>query len=295
MGVPTYESMPLVQRGALSARVSLDIVNHANRSESPDSLEAIELDGESYYLDFELRYGLHDRLTVGIDVPLIRHSSGVLDNAIEQWHRIIGVPVGDRAGPPNQLTLRYSNPSQQLFNLQNSATGIGDVRINGFWLLRPGANDRDVSLGLAASVELPTGNVDRLQGNGAIDVSAGFYVSGMRPFGLESLRLSTGAGITWPGRGELLEQQRKPRIVYAGADLVWQVRPRWRMAAVTQVQSAAFDSKLDELGKGAIQLALAALYEIPGQDLNFELAIVEDFVADGAPDFALYFGVTKTY
>ena len=113
--------------------------------ESPDTLEAIELDGKSHYLDFKLR---------------------------------------------------YSNTSQQLFNLQNSTTGIGDVRISGFWLLRPGANDRDAALLLAGSIELPTGNVDRLQGNGAIDTSVGSYVSGLRPFGLESLRLSTGAGIT---------------------------------------------------------------------------------------------------
>ncbi len=295
MGVPSHESMPLLQGRALSTRVSLEFVNHANRSKSPDSLEAIELDGETYYLDFELRYGLNDRLTVGVDVPVIRHSSGVLDNTIEQWHRIIGLPTGDRTGPPNQLNMRYSNASQQLFNLQDSATGIGDVRISSFWLLKPGTNEREASLGIAASVDLPTGNVDRLQGNGAIDTSVGFYVSGMRPLGLESLRLSTGAGITWPGRGELLERQRKSRIVYAGADLVWQMRPRWGMAAVIQVQSAAFDSKLDELGKGATQIALAALYENPGRGLNFEVAVVEDLVTDGAPDFALYFGVTKAY
>ena len=295
MGVPTHESMPLVQGGALSARVSLDIVNHANQSESPDTRESIELDGESYYLDFELRYGLNDRLTVGMDVPVIRHSSGALDNAIERWHRIVGLSNSDRAGPPDQLTMRYSNASQLLFNLQNSTTGIGDVRISGFWLLRPGANDRDASLLLAGSIELPTGNADRLQGNGAVDASVSFYVSGMRPFGLESLRLSTGVGIAWPGHGELLERQRKPRIVYAGADLVWHMRPRFGMAAVIQVQSAAFRSELDELGKGATQLALAALYEFPGRDLNFELAIVEDLVTDGAPDLALHFGVTKTY
>lgn len=295
MGVPAHESMPLLQDGALSARVSLELANHANRSESRDSLEAVELDGETYYLDFELRYGLNDRLTVGIDVPIIRHSTGVLDNAIEQWHHFIGLPAGDRTGPPNQLDMRYSNNSQQLFDLQNPTTGIGDIRINSFWLLRPGTNDQDVSLVLAASIELPTGNVDRLQGNGAVDASIGFDVSGIRPFGLESLRLSTSAGVTWPGHGELLEQQRKSSIVFAGADLVWYWRPRWGVAAVIQGQSAAFDSKLDELGRGAIQIALAALYENPRRNLNFELALVEDLVTDGAPDFALYFGVTKTY
>jgi hypothetical protein len=295
MGVPTYEPMPLLQDGASSARVSLELANHANRSESQDSLESIELDGETYYLDFELRYGLSDRLTVGIDVPVIRHSTGFLDNSIEQWHRFIGLPDGDRTGPPNQLDMRYSSNSQQLFNLQNPTTGIGDIRIKSFWLLRPGTNDQDVSLVLAASIELPTGNVDHLQGNGAVDVSVGLDVSGIRPFGLESLRLSTSAGITWPGRGELLEQLRKPRIVFAGADLVWHWRPRWGIAAVIRGQSAAFDSELDELGRGAVQIALVALYENPGRDLNVEFAVVEDPVTDGAPEFSLYFGVTKTY
>ena len=295
MGVPTHGSMPLLQDGALSTRVSLELANHANRSESRDSLEAIELDGETYYLDFGLRYGLNDRLTVGIDVPVIRHSTGVLDNAIEQWHSFIGLPTGDRTGPTNQLDMRYSSNSQQLFDLQNPTTGIGDIRLNSIWLLRPATNDQDVSLALAASIELPTGNVDRLQGNGAVDASIGFHVRGIRPFGLDSLQLSTSAGITWPGRGELLERQRKPRIVFAGADLVWNWRPRWGIAAVIQGQSAAFDSKLDELGRGAIQIALAALYEHPGRNLNVELAVVEDLVTDGAPDFALYFGVTKTW
>ena len=295
MGVPAHGSMPLLQYGALSARVSLELANHANRSESRDSLEAIELDGETYYLDFNLRYGLNDRLTIGIDVPVIRHSTGVLDNAIEQWHRFIGLPAGDRTGPPNQLDMRYSNNSQQLFELQDPTTGIGDIRINSFWLLKPGTNDQDVSVALAASIELPTGDVDRLQGNGAVDVSIGFDVSGIRPFGLEDLRLSTSAGITWPGHGELLERQRKSRIAFAGADLVWHWRPRLGIAAVIQGQSAAFDSELDELGKGAIQIALAALYENPGRNLNIEIAVVEDLVTDGAPELALYFGVTKTY
>ena len=51
MGVPTHGSMPLLQDGALSTRVSLELANHANRSESQDSLEAIELDGETYYFN----------------------------------------------------------------------------------------------------------------------------------------------------------------------------------------------------------------------------------------------------
>ena len=93
MGVPAHGSMPLLQDGALSARVSLELANHANRSESRDSLEAIELDGETYYLDFALRYGLNDRLTVGIDVPIIRHSTGVLDKGIEQWLNSIAAEV----------------------------------------------------------------------------------------------------------------------------------------------------------------------------------------------------------
>src|SRR5688572_26774636 len=105
LGVPRFDTGLPAEGEAL--RLALDIVNHADRSDTAS--ESIELDGESLYLDVAFRKAVTDRLSLGLAVPVINHSGGSLDHAIEAWHDLFGLSNAERAGPANELSIVYSD------------------------------------------------------------------------------------------------------------------------------------------------------------------------------------------
>lgn len=293
VGVPPFEIRPPLSARQLAPGISFDLINHADRGTTAS--EAIELDGESYYLDFTLRYGISDRLTVGLDVPVVRHSGGVLDNAIERWHEIIGLSNTYRDRPPNQLLLTYSRDAGELLSIEESSAGLGDIRLSGFWEMSGNRDGDGPSFGLAGSVEMPTGDADKLRGNGGTDLSLGLYLADLRVLGSENLVLSASGGVTRPGAGDLFDDFRKSAIGYGGVDLTWRAGERWRFSAATYFQTEGFASDLEELGKGSAQLALAARYLFPARTLRLDVAFMEDIVSDGTPDFGLHFSISRYY
>ena len=106
-GLPPLQGATLVERGNTDFGFAFTIVNNAEIRDT--DAESIRLDGETYFADFRLRRRVHERLEIGVDIPFVKHSPGVLDGAIFDWHDLWGMSNSKRDGASNELNYRYLN------------------------------------------------------------------------------------------------------------------------------------------------------------------------------------------
>ena len=167
-GLPPFQTATLAQPGTLDYSFSLDIVND---SDATDRLvESVVIDGESYIATLSMRRRVADWLELGVDLPFISHTGGILDSGIEGWHDLLGLSNSKRDGPSDRLLFMYENGGVSDFELSRSTSGIGDIQV-------AAAVPLGGSFAIRASVKLPTGDAEKLTGSGGTDVSLGLYGS----------------------------------------------------------------------------------------------------------------------
>jgi len=285
LGAPAMQGGQLAAAGELEHRWVLSMANHADAG--AERGEQIILDGESYYTELLLRYGLGSRLEVGADLPLVAHTSGIFDNAIEAWHDVFGLSNTLRDGPSNRLRLLYQRDGNLEYDIDDSAVGLGDIRLNGAFSL---ADRGGRALALRAQIELPTGDADELRGNGAVDAALALEVTDRQTLVDWRIDLFGRIGMVAPGSGDLLKELQEDWVPFAGAGLAWRWTERLDLHAQFDYQGSYFDSALDELGD-TTQLMVGASYRFGSSGLRLTVAVLEDLVSDASPDFGLYFSL----
>jgi len=288
-GLPAFEGAYLAGNGESRFRVALDIANHADFGSTQG--ETIVIDGESYYLDVAYRKRLFDWLELGIDVPLVSHRSGFLDNAIESWHDFLGLSNGKRQGSANQLAFSYIKQDIIDFQLGDTATGLGDVRLMLAAPLRTPRAPDGFAVTLRSVIKLPTGDADRLLGSGATDYSLALHASAAHFAGLENINLAGFAGMLWAGDSDYFAAIQENRVPFAGGALGWQVARRFELLGQLYTQGRLFASELDELAGKSVQMALGANFRPDRARIIVTLGFVEDVVGDTTPDFAVHLSI----
>jgi len=275
-----------------SAPYNLNLrVEMANFSIQRDSgSETIILDGETYLTTLSLQHVFSARLTGRLSLPYIHYSSGLLDHTIEQWHDTFGLSNARRSiFRANRLQFEYLENGVSVIKMLQGSDGPGDIRLSlAYRLAQPTAENPAVSLNLA--LKLPSGDPDRLTGNGATDW--GISLHALQPdIGRQAtLALYGGMGLNILGQGEILAARQNDHSVAAYAGLHWTPLPRWQFTSQLQLQSARYQSQLDELGKASTQLLLAARYRSTG-NVDYQFAFGENLYTDATPDFSLHFSI----
>ena len=288
-GLPPFQDGTLAGDGEFEYSVSLDIVNHADARQI--ETESITLDGESYFLALSARYGATRWLELGIDLPLVAHTDGFLDNAIEGWHDLWGLSNSRRGGPSNQLRFFYDGPMVSSYELTSQSFGVGDAQLTAAVPLRRSGDPGATALALRSSIKLPTGDDEMLRGSGAFDFSVGIYASKSAVLAQRDLDFSGFAGVLLPGEGEIFPAIQRSAVAFGGGGATWQITERFSIGSQIYAQDAYHDSPLREIGGSSVQLALGGTYRFPRQRLSFVFSLVEDVISNGTPDFALHFSV----
>lgn len=290
-GLPPFQDGTLTPKGDFRYAISLDVANHADASET--ATESIVLDGETYALGLSLRYGATSRLELGIDIPLIAHSDGILDDAIESWHDLWGMSNSKRSGPGNQLRFFYENPAMPTYEQTSPSFGLGDLQLTAAVPLKKPDNRNKSALAIRSSVKVPTGDAKTLRGSGAFDLSLGLYAADFAILPNHELRFSGFAGVLLPGEGDILPALQRSAIAFGGLGATWQLNEGFSIKVQTYAQGAYLDSDLDEIGGSSVQLALGGTYRNPRRRFSLAFALVEDVFSDATADVALHLSLRR--
>ena len=289
LGAPAMQGGELTPAGAWQWRGILNMSNHAEYG--LNDTEELVFDGETYVLDLVLRYGASEHLELGASLPLVAHSGGMFDKLIENWHELLDFTDADRNGTRNLLHLSYQRDGGSGFEIDDEKIGLGDVRLTAAYQLA--GDDGGRTLALRAQAELPTGDADKLLGNGAFDWALTIDATDRRTLAGVGISLFGRLGVVAPGSGDLLADQQRDWVPLASAGLAWRATPRLDLHAQLDYDGAYFDSPLDELGRST-RLALGGSYRFGEHGPRLALALTENLFSDATPDFGLYLALTMT-
>lgn len=290
-GLPAATGAAMLPAG--NTRIQLD-VDTANSFvfETADG-EYLAWDGETTRATLRLSHGIGNGAEVGLSIPVVAHSGGVLDGMIDGWHDTFGLPTGGREHRPNhQLLYRYIHDGRTRIDAADRTTGLGDLRIAAAYQLLKRA-DRS-SLALHTALKFPTGKSADLTGSGGMDLSA-HLAGAYRPLTKALPSLYGTGGLLWAGTGDLLPDQQRHVVFFGTVGIEW--RPILGFTPKLQVDwhSPFFrDSLLKTVDSWSAQLVLGGT--LPLSDTTFlDAALSEDIAVDTAPDIALHLSLRRRF
>jgi len=252
---------------------------------------AYYVDGETARLTLDLDWGVSRRVDLRATLPLVAHAGGFMDGPIERYHDTLGFPDGGR--PPfarNRYVVGLSDHGSTVFlDGAPEGVGLGDVLLETRVALTP-PDSPTFALAGTGSVELPTGDPDRLDGNGSLDAGVGLIAS----WRLRRWSFHAGAQYAWLGPWEPApELAPRDRLAgfWSGAVLFGE---RSSLIAGILAGTGPFSRRSGgSLGDTAFELSLGVRHDA-GNAGVFEVSLLENLLPDlNVPDVGLFLGWSK--
>jgi len=279
-GFPTStEGGVIVGRGQHSWGTSLGAASHSI-DETNDG-ENLRIDGETTGLVVTYRYGISDKLDIGIEVPYLWHQSGNLDSLIDSWHGFFGLPEGSRPmRKQDQLEFIYTDSESTLIDMTNNSHGVGDARLLAGWQLSKSATH---STALQLGVKLATGDSDALLGSGGTDISLGFSRDGIGVLGNANLSSFYRVNVTYLGEPDQLANRYNDLVGQFAFGFGYRADQNVDLRLQSRIRSAVYDSEIDNLGAVSMSLNFGATFRL-SQHYRLGLSVGEDVKSGSAPD-----------
>ncbi len=287
-GLPAATAAGLLSPEESSLQLQLDISNHSVGDTTPH--ESIVLDGETYRAALIYKRGLAGGWQLGVELPVIAHRPGMMDNMIEGWHNLLGLSNGGRdPWPKNRLLLQYERDGIVVAEMRDGSTGLGDLQLQlSRRLAVSGAGNQ---LALNASLKLPTGDSERFQGSGAADLA--LWLNGAGPVLSKAERIGGywQAGLLLLGEGDLLPAWQRDAVLFGSAGLHWYAWNWLMVKAQLDAHGSFYKSGLDQLGRRSVMLTVGG--SIATDHGVYDLAIGENLATDTVPDFMINFAYRR--
>ena len=285
-GLPTVAPR-LVQ--TLEWQVSME---HSNQFAGGISgAEQLRIDGETTRVSINLRQRLSSCWQVQAAVPLVSHSPGRFDRAIDDWHKFFGLPDAQRdASSFDVLQYQYSDEQGLHQSVLNPQSGLGDVQIAVQYALGcfATADSTRADQMLRVGIKLPTGDPDDMLGSGGADIFADWQSPVYRIAERYNGGLALGLLII-EDTPEFVRQESA--AVYGSASVQYRLSHNLRLIAQLDGHTSFYKSGLRELGAGSINLAVGARY-LKARSYSYEFSISEDVMIDTTPDIVARLAIT---
>lgn len=249
----------------------------------------VKIDLETVTTEVLIEKKIADGLGISLDIPLISHNSGILDNPVNAYHRAFGFPdYGRSSRPDNEFLYSMRRNGKAVIEGRAGGTGLGDIRMG----IKKTILSGDASAAIFGFAEAPTGDTDGGFGNGSWDFGAAALVNAQL---LENIAFTANIGYAFPGPLRAHETVELKSFVYGGADIEWKYSARTGFnAQVLARQSPLRNTGIREIDDVAVLLAFGASYAASGRT-TVEASFTEDPNTAGAPDFMLSFGLKRRF
>lgn len=292
-GLPGVEGGRLLGAKRLEARLYFDIANSYQGGNSANEHSSVV--GETRRPSLSLRYGITDRWDVGIDLPYVVHSRGALNWFIRKFHDSFGFQSSDGREKPgaNTFNYRYQRDGRVRYQLNDKVSGWGDLTVT--TALRLTAVDAPRPLALRAGLKLPTGDSDELLGSGGTDFSLALAGTDGRTLEGWNLTLHGFVGGIYLGEGDLLGDFQRRFAGFGSFGLSWAALDWLAIKLQFDEHSPLFkDSALRDFGHWNHQLIFGFTLFFPGAT-TFDIALIEPYIEETAPDVAFHFALKKRF
>jgi len=294
-GLPAADDAAILAKGKMRGILAFDVANDFAADEKKG--ESILLDGENYRANLALRYGMGKGVEGGLDIPYIGIGGGIFDRFIEGWHSFFGLPQEGRPqAPRNRLLYTYTKNGQVRLFLNDSGSGLGDIRLSSGFRLYDDQKPNPRQLALRASLKLPTGDSGNLRGSGSTDFALWLTAADdYRLPALGHLTLFGALGGIAMTDGAVLEGQQKNLAGFGTLGFGWGPADWIDLKAQLSGHTPFFQgSDLRELARPALQL-------IVGGSLHFsdktalDIGVSEDAAVNTSPDVALHLALRRRF
>ncbi len=240
----------------------------------------IHLDMEMTELNFRYRKDLPKLFEIGLDLPLLRATSGFMDRPVAWYHQTFGFPdYGRSERPYNDFLYDVRRDGSPVIEGVNDRVGLGDVRLT----VKRKLTAADPIISLMADVELPTGDARIGYGSGSVDAGVALLLD--KDIGREA-RLYANLGAVFPGELRASQSVRLENYYYAGSGIETLISRHLSLLMQLMVQTSPYPStgisKIDNTG---MILVLGGRYY--ANSGSYEFSLTEDPNTTGAPDFIL--------
>ena len=297
---PTRDLNPLLAGfglpSALPARVAGDSWSLATDLNWASTSLVQRADSEQLIVDAETREA---RVTIErswssgfaaqLELPYRYTGGGVLDDAIDSWHDFFSLPEGARSTmPTDRIRIVYQRAGATLLDVDSSVSGLGDASLDFGYSLR---STSATAAAAWLSIKVPTGDVERLTGTGATDVS--LSIAGEHGLS-EDWSVFGQASVTRLGDGDRLSALQRD-VAWSGfAGVGWRAWRGLQLKAQIDAHSAVFeDTDLDFLGD-AVVLTVGGDYRFES-GWQFDVAVSEDIAVESASDVVFVFGLRRDW
>lgn len=286
-GVPTPQPARLLAPSTSQWLLTSTLANTFSKESATD--EAIFLDGESEELRLQWRRGLTlggQALELSAALPWVHHGGGILDHSIIEFHDLFGLPQGNRTRfDSDQLRYAYVDGDRR-YEFEQSGGAFGDLQLGVGMAL---AQSAEHALSARLHVKLPTGDVDRLAGSDATDVSVALHFA----HALWGGEFDAAAGVVALGDGKILAHKQRDAAGFAHAAWSWPWSNTLDLVAQLGANTAFYeDTNLTELGE-AVYLGVGARYRAsPAWAVEF--GVIEDILVNSTPDVGFQLALRYT-
>jgi Protein of unknown function (DUF3187) len=217
-------------------------------------------------------------------VPIIHDSGGVLDSAIDRWHRWFGFNPGNRPFyPKNEIVYSYSGRGH--VDITQSQTSVGDISGEMGWYP---VDDARRTVSFWGGLEAPTGSVSKLSGDGAWDGALWAHGALRWP----KWQLAAELGLAQPFGDEIFAGAAHKTSVFARFAATRAVGSLWSLRAQLDGQSGRVeDSQIRLLGP-SLELTIGAVRRL-GERWRLEFGFAEDAAVNTAPDITFFLGIRR--
>ena len=294
-GLPRETGADIASPGRMIIGLSQDL--SSNYTVTRNAREEITLDGETYRLALSARYGLIPRMEIGVEIPYLVQGGGFLDSFIVDWHSTFGLSQGGRDSvTKNRIGFRYRKDGVQKLKMEQSGSGIGDMRLTaGLSLYEFHDNASRDGLALKASLKVPTGDSSSLRGSGGTDFMLQLCGS-MNNYGeWGSLGIFGSAGGLVMSDGDVLSDQRNNLAGFGTLGLGWGPAPWISFKVQFSGNTPLYHgSSLDEISGSSLALVLGGALKFPDEYL-LDIGVSEDLAVGTAPDVGFHLGLSKRF